>query len=502
MAKLRWLGVAICGVLVLAAPATAGKHHSAAHHAKKRATGTHFVDFGLAQTPGTSCPGSDKCSNIASEPAIRADAAGAFYASSENGLGNGTEAWRSLDGGLHYTALDSPNGVSSSNTTGFAPGGGDTDMAVATAKNSAGHYNVYVSSLTLLNVDVSTSADQGKTWSLNPVGADVGGADDREWIAADGASKVCVSYHDAPQNIDVNCSTDSGGTFTQLASAIDTNHAYQVGNNEIGNLAIDPKTHDVFQTYSAITDSSEVACAPQLGVSAGTCGYHGVYMAVSTDGGQSFTDYPVYVNKKATVDYGHQFVNVSVDRAGNVYSVYTDDHHVYYSFSSDHGKTWKGPYLITTTKGTQIFPWSTAGDAGKLDVVYYETPYYDSKATPDTYPDKAAWTVGFAQNLHALEPGSKWTRTTATPVVHLGGVCESGAACTGNRDLYDDFGVAASPTTGLASIVYSDDQYDPNGPNASGCTQSASNSGSCDHTAIATQTGGTGIFGVTGKKKK
>src|SRR5581483_3940347 len=492
MAKLSWLGVAICSVLLLAGPATAGKHRPAKSRAAAK---THFVNFGLAQTPGVSCPGSAKCSNIAAEPAIRADAAGELFASSENGLGSGTEAWRSLDGGRHYTALDSPDQGSTSNNTGFAPGGGDTDLAVATARNPAHHYNVYVATLTLANVSVSTSTDQGKTWTLNPTGADVGGADDRPWIAADGASKVCVSYHDGPQNIDVDCSTDAGQTFTQLASAIDTSHAFQIGNNEIGNLAIDPKTHDVFQTYSAITSQSEVACAPQLGVSAGTCGYHGVYMAVSTDGGQSFTDYPVYVNKKATVDYGHQFVNVSVDRAGNVYSVYTDDHHVYYSFSTDHGKTWKGPYLITTTRGTQIFPWSTAGDAGKLDVVYYQTPYYDSKQIPDTYPSSAKWTVGFAQDLHALTPGSKWVRFTASPVVHAGAVCESGATCSGNRDLYDDFGVAASPRTGLASIVYSDDQWAKNGRTNPSCTaKSDTNSSSCDHTAVATQTSGRRIF--------
>jgi len=36
--------------------------------------------------------------------------------------------------------------------------------------------------------------------------------------------------------------------------------------------------------------------------------------------------------------------------------------------------------------GTQIFRWSTAGDAGKLDVVYYQTPYYDGTSTPDNYP--------------------------------------------------------------------------------------------------------------------
>lgn len=488
MTRLRWLGILICGLLLLAGPATASKLAT-------QTSTTTFRNFALAQTPGVLCPGSNQCSNIAAEPAIRADGSGIFYAASENGVGSGTAAWRSLDGGRHYRTLTSPDAGSTSNSSGFAPGGGDVDMATATAKNLSGNYNVYVASLYLANISVSTSADHGNTWTLNPVGADVSGADDREWIAADGASKVCVSYHDGPQNIDVNCSTDAGATFTQVASAIDANHLFQVGNNEIGNLAIDAKSHDVFQTYSSITTAQETACAPQLGVSAGTCGYHGVYMAVSTDGGQNFTDYPVYVNPKATVDYGHQFVNVSVDKAGNVYSVYTDDHHVYYSFSADHGKTWKGPFRIGGTRGTQIFPWSTAGDAGKLDVVYYQTPYFDKTKTPDTYPNTAKWTVGFAQNLHALTPSSTWSRFTASPIVHLGAVCESGATCSGNRDLYDDFGVAASPTTGLASIVYSADQWHKGGHTNPSCkTKSDNNSANCDHTAIATQVSGRRIF--------
>jgi len=486
MKKLSLLFLLICGLLVLAGPATA-------RHA---GPGTNFQVSGLAQTPGVTCPSSPKCSNIAAEPAIRADSFGNFYAASENGVGTGTEAWRSVDDGLHYVALTSPDSGSSSNDTGFAPGGGDVDLATASAKNASGNYNVYVASLYLANISVSTSQDKGKTWTLNPVGADVSGADDRQWIAADGASKVCLSYHDGEQNIDVNCSTDAGATFTQVASAIDEGHLYQVANNAIGNLAIDPKTHDIFQTYSSITTAAEAACAPQLGVSPGTCGYHGVYMAVSTDGGQTFTDYPVYVNKKATVNYGHQFVNVSVDKAGNVYSVYTDDHHVYYSFSTDHAKTWKGPFLVSTTRGTQIEPWSTAGDAGKIDVVYYRTSYYKQGTAPDSYPNTAKWTVGFAQNLHALTPGSKWGHYIPSPVIHLGGVCESGAACTGNRDLYDDFGVAASPKTGFASIVYSADQWRKRGRTNPSCTKkSLNNTGSCDHTEISTQLSGGRIFG-------
>src|SRR6266566_3398742 len=128
-------------------------------------------DFNPPGAPGTVCPQSTEnqaCTNYAAEPAIRADKAGNFYASSEHGLGGGTDAWKSSDGGLHYTTLVSPNAGSQSNTSGFAPCGGDTDLAVAPAKNSLGNYNVYVASLTLANVDVSTSMDGGKTWVLNP----------------------------------------------------------------------------------------------------------------------------------------------------------------------------------------------------------------------------------------------------------------------------------------------------------------------------------------------
>src|SRR6476646_1851219 len=68
-----------------------------------------FVTFGLAGTPpqaaGTSCPGAGAgCANGAGEPAIRASRDGRFYASSENGLGGGTLAWRSTDGGRHYAS--------------------------------------------------------------------------------------------------------------------------------------------------------------------------------------------------------------------------------------------------------------------------------------------------------------------------------------------------------------------------------------------------------------
>ena len=146
----------------------------------------------------------------------------------------GTLAWRSSDNGLHYSSLPSPNDVSAGGTStgkeaGLEPGGGDTDVAIATAKNAAGTYNAYVSSLTLASVDVSTSTNNGKSWTLNPAAALP--IDDRPWIAATGAAKVCISYLTAPGvlapefGLHVGCSSDAGATFTQLADGYDSSDA-------------------------------------------------------------------------------------------------------------------------------------------------------------------------------------------------------------------------------------------------------------------------------------
>src|SRR5689334_25092827 len=172
-------------LLLLASVAAAALSVSfAASAAPASKGGGNFSNYSLAETTGTTCPGTSACSNVAAEPAIRADGAGRFFGSSENSLLEGTVAFRSTDNGLHYTTLVSPDGVSQSNDTGFAPGGGDTDLAVAPDKNAAGFYNVYVASLSLANIDVSTSTDGGATWSPSPVTTPET-ADDREWIRSE-----------------------------------------------------------------------------------------------------------------------------------------------------------------------------------------------------------------------------------------------------------------------------------------------------------------------------
>jgi len=194
---------------------------------------------------------------------------------------------------------------------------------------------------------------------------------------------------------------------------------------------------------------------------------------------------------------------VSVDIARNVYVVYSDNHNIFYSFSKTLGQTWSGPFQINKGQSkTAIFPWSSAGSDGALDVVWYGTNYFDGVNPPDNYPMTAAWKVYFSQNLKATTPGSSWSQVAASGTIHYGGVCESGVTCTGNRDLLDDFGVAASPTTGLATIIYTSDQFvnstaEPATRRSSTspfCTRDTTNDIDCEHTNIAVQTGGPGVI--------
>lgn len=474
-------------------------------------------ELGRFDVPNVSCPGSTtNCWNVNAEPQIRADPAGNFYASSEylprvaicsnnadvlNPQCGGTGAWKSSDNGLHYVTLPSPNSLTANCAafpciTHFSPYGGDTDVATASRKNANGIYNVYVVSLEratgpLLTVEESTSKDGGQTWSINPTSIQAP-LNDRPWVAADGASKVCVSSHNVATGFDilVSCSYDAGLTFPQVANAFDVNHiAFFEAETQIGSLIIDPHSHVIYQVFdSAVVNTAELS---------ETTSFHSVWVAVSIDGGMSFTDYPVYINPNILVGYDHQFSQVSVDKAGNAYVVYTDDHNVYYSFSTDFGKDWNGPIKVNSPpSNTAIFPWSSAGSAGKLDIAWYGTSFYDGSTVPDNYPSTAAWYVYFAQIQNALTTTPTVAQTAATAIIHYGGVCEAGVTCSGNRDLFDDFGIAASPTTGLASIVFSDDQFinsalEPPSPT---CDASKKNTGSCDHTDIATQTSGPGIF--------
>src|SRR5882757_4337313 len=184
--------------------------------------------------------------NAAGEPAIHVSRANNVFLGSELGVGGGSELWRGLGVtggasasgcGLEYRGQ--PNAVA----TGLGASGGDIDIANASAPNASGNYNLYVASLNLGSVNVATSTSNGTTFSQTPVQGGLP-VDDREWIAAFGASTSLLTFHDiATNNIDVLRSDNGGIGYTEIAQAISpTSTAAQNGAitaNELGNVAID-----------------------------------------------------------------------------------------------------------------------------------------------------------------------------------------------------------------------------------------------------------------------
>src|SRR5437868_3638507 len=224
---MRVLAAAVCGLVVyvlsgVAQAATVG-------------------NFSYGQLQSTLVGGSGCGTNAAGEPAIHVSRANNVFLGSELGLGGGSVLWRGLGAtggasasgcGLEYRGQ--PNAV----TGGVGASGGDIDVALASATNASGNYNVYVSSLNLGSVNVAHSTDNGTTFSQTPVQAGLP-VDDREWIAAFGDQTSLLTYHDiATNNIDVLRSDNGGQLYTQISRVIpDTD--YKAQSNELGNLVID-----------------------------------------------------------------------------------------------------------------------------------------------------------------------------------------------------------------------------------------------------------------------
>ena len=346
-----------------------------------------------AQTVGA--PGCG--SNDAGEPAIHVSKDNLVALGSERGLGGGSEFWGGTQVGgttaasaCQLTYDGQPNAVS-----GFGASGGDVDVALAPVKDpAAGTYRIYVASLNLASVNVATSTDNGKTFSQVPVVEGLPG-DDREWIAANGTSTALLTYHDiTTDNIDVLRSDDGGATFVQTSRVIPDSD-YKSGFNELGNVVIDhnntagaaPGQFWAYQSFVAPSDPNGNTL-------------NEAFLGVSNDGGTTWTDKPI----PCTTQFGsngldHNFPNVSVAPNGTLFYTVSNDNGVYVAMSTDHGDSWTCSGAVSTSSRA-IFPWIVATSAGE-DLVYYGATGSGSSQV---------WSVYFAQNLAQSVTGWSTTK--------------------------------------------------------------------------------------------
>jgi hypothetical protein len=271
--------------------------------------------------------------------------------------------------------------------------------------------------------------------------------DDREWIAAYGASTSLLSFHDiATQNIDVLRSDNGGSTYTETSRVIPETD-YKAQDNELGNLVIDHNhpTPGGFRAYQAFVAPSKAPAQTDTSVT-----NDAAFLGVSSDGGQTWKDRPVpCLTKYGKSGLSHNFPNVSVAPDGTLYYAVSNNRAIYVAKSGDHGSHWTCSGAISSN-ARAIFPWVVATSHG-VDLVYYGAVGSGASQT---------WYVYFAQDRASSV--RRWSTRRLMPV-HKGTICEDGAGCTNGRQLFDDFAVDTDQS-GWAHIAYSHDAPKLGGP--------------------------------------
>jgi hypothetical protein len=383
------------------------------------------------------------------------------------GDANGPLAWRSYDAGKTWPKpvpydLEGPLR------------GGDSDVVVNT------NGNVLAADLNVSHASVQISKDHGKSFGPATMTAP---EDDRPWLTAAGP-EVYVSYHDFVAEAPVICTSDNGGvtfpTCTQTFGADPSVTNCAENTIPARGMSIDPTNYSLNFLYSCST-AAENAQHPPFGP------LHDYYLAQSTDGGLTWSTYPVFkadMSNGKKPNYANIFGTMAIDSAGNYYALYdgtSDDrdaaahpYRVYLKVSKNHGHSWSTPIRVdhdANGAGTHVFAHMAVTKPGNVDVVWYGSsrtgepngvcgsfgnqfpckngfpPYNDGNAP--------AWYVYMAQSVNALSATPTFRQVKANPAaVHYGRICTNGLVCgSSDRSLLDFISVAVD-CKGLAHIAY------------------------------------------------
>jgi len=152
------------------------------------------------------------------------------------------------------------------------------------------------------------------------------------------------------------------------------------------------------------------------------------------------------------------FPVMSIDKAGNLYAVWSNGNTIKMAASTDRGEHWTAPVRVNPAEmtGMNIMPWIVAGDPGRVDVIWYHT-FGGNDAN-------ARWDIQMAQTLDALSGNPAFTANKVNEnTIHTGEICLEGLDCdistlTGEpRDRsFAEFPSIDIDSKGAAYITYND----------------------------------------------
>jgi hypothetical protein len=386
--------------------------------------------------------------NGSSEPAISIGLTGTTAATGLGWLDFGTNFWTGTFSSTPTFQGKIDSGLQRSGKRIF--GGGDADVDIGSTGTLHASTLIFLVNPPLTRATLGVSA----ITCLSPPTFDASNCTkqildfagaDRQWITSEG-SRVYISYHDAGNStiIRVQRSDDDGLTWTKVASPIPGQGritADATFNNTQGPIVADPVTHNVYDIYTA----------GEPGIQKATSANHNnVFVTRSTNFGKTWTPTLLF-HAPLFTPLNNVFPTLAVDPTnGNLYTSWSDAHSVFFSTSTDQGRTWSTAVVVNIAPAnTAIFPW-LAAHGGIVDLVYYATDASSIDVST------AVWNVYLAQTT---DHGATFTqsRVSNTPN-HVGVVCTQGIACApGTRNLLDLFEVAINPGDNRAAVVYTDD---------------------------------------------
>ncbi|HEX8188637.1 MAG TPA: hypothetical protein VF586_09810 [Pyrinomonadaceae bacterium] len=384
------------------------------------------------------------------EPIVKVDPRDRIFATSPFGVSTTLSLlWRSDDGGRTYRPMGAP--VARDAVTG--PGGGDTDVDFD-AKG-----RVYYVDLSAACVTAAVSEDGGQTFPADRTNyitcvseeTTEAAVDDRQWVAGFGDGRAFVTWRNFTgsgfylfRTRDGGRTWDKGrqlGSVTQSGplKADKTKRRVRVGGVERDTILV----YQIYYTGNSIR----------------------MFRVTDLDDGSEplVDDKLIYTSSNGSVN--NVFPVISVDRAGNLYAVWSQSASaIYMVTSTDRGDTWSQPKRVSppAMTGSIIMPWVVAGDAGRAAVAWYRG---SMAGNPNSLANE--WTIHMAQTLNALDAAPAFqTVQVSQNVIHRGEICLEGTFCDveGRDRSFLEYPSIDMDSKGAAVIVYNDNTNQSEGP--------------------------------------